>query len=267
MTECPDARFFAGWYSLMSYNEAFDWTPGAIGIHFDSYSAREFRQGGRWGCWTAGAIEAGITATAGAVWEPYVSGFIEPDRFLARMAFDGSSLAEAAWSSIPKLRWMMVVFGDPLFSYARKYPEVVIPEPDPIVESPEYGDILECYDASIADPSASFDSHGTDVLTDDAITGDVTAGNDTTQVVDSGTGNPTSDTLDTLFTTTDSISGANDATQDTTESNGCTISRASSVKKTTFPEFVLLILMLTCFWGAAWRSGAAAHHPKDTFSQ
>ena len=38
---CEGAAFYAGWYSLNHYNDAFTWVPGAIGFHLDSASAAE----------------------------------------------------------------------------------------------------------------------------------------------------------------------------------------------------------------------------------
>ena len=34
-SRCEDAAFYAGWYSLDHYNDAFTWKPGAIGIHLE----------------------------------------------------------------------------------------------------------------------------------------------------------------------------------------------------------------------------------------
>ena len=236
MTTCPDARFFAGWYSLMDYSDAFAWTPGAIGVHFDSYSAREFRSTD-FTCWTAGAIRAGITATAGSVWEPYVSGFIEPDRFLGRMVFDGSSLAEAAWSSIPKLRWMMVVFGDPLFSYARKYPKVTIPDDGPHVEFVENGDIVEGYDAAISDTSTAFDVHDNDIT--DAIASDKATSNGNDAV---SSDSPTS--ADDGSAAIEDISAANDDLSKTS-SNGCSASDSAGGRGSPHtPPFAAILLLI-----------------------
>ena len=131
---CPDARWYLGWYRPFHYNDAFEWLPGAVGVHIDSFSAMRFREPGSW---CAGALEAGITATAGAVWEPYVQGFIRGHRFLRTMAVDGFSLAEAAYQAMPRLEWMTVVFGDPLFALHRVYPEPEPPpepEPEPLPE-------------------------------------------------------------------------------------------------------------------------------------
>ena len=131
---CPDARWFHGWYRLNHYNDAFSWLPGAAGVHLDSWSAIHYRDGKSW---CSGAIEAGVTATAGAVWEPYIQRFIEGDVFLEGMAVRGLSLAEAAWRAIPRREWMMVVFGDPLLSTSRQYPGTTLPEIPPLPGEPE----------------------------------------------------------------------------------------------------------------------------------
>jgi uncharacterized protein (TIGR03790 family) len=134
LEHCPDARWFHGWYRLNHYNAAFDWLPGAVGVHIDSWSAINYRSGKSW---CPGAIEAGITATAGAIWEPYIQRFIEGDVFLDGMAVRGLSLAEAAWRAIPRREWMMVVFGDPLLSTSRQYPGTTLPEIPPLPGEPE----------------------------------------------------------------------------------------------------------------------------------
>jgi|GEM_PF-4326550 len=129
---CPDARWYFGWYRLNHYNDAFAWRSGALGVHLDSFSAREFRKAG---AWVPGALAHGLTATAGAVWEPYLDGFLEGDTFFEAFVADGVSLAEAAYRAIPRLEWMMVVFGDPLFSLRRTYPGTTLPPgPEPTPE-------------------------------------------------------------------------------------------------------------------------------------
>jgi uncharacterized protein (TIGR03790 family) len=108
---CPDALFYAGWYSYYHYNDAFTWAPGAIGGHLDSCSACTIREGGTW---SAEALERGITATYGAVNEPYVAGMPEYDQ-LHRSLLEGASYGEAAYESTIIGAWMMVFVGDPLY--------------------------------------------------------------------------------------------------------------------------------------------------------
>jgi uncharacterized protein (TIGR03790 family) len=115
-TQCPDALYFAGWYSYDHYNGCFEWAPGAIGGHLDSASAGDVRGGTNW---THEALEAGITATFGAVEEPYVAGMPEYDQFFLDLT-SGASFGEAAYESTLLSQWMMVWVGDPLY---RPYPQ------------------------------------------------------------------------------------------------------------------------------------------------
>lgn len=107
---CPDALFYAGWYSYYHYNDAFTWAPGAIGGHLDSCSACDLRSG----TWSAEALARGITATFGAVSEPYVAGMPEYDQFFLYL-LQGASYGEAAYESTVVGRWMMVWVGDPWY--------------------------------------------------------------------------------------------------------------------------------------------------------
>ncbi len=109
--ECPDALYYAGWYSYYHYNDAFTWAPGAIGGHLDSCSACDIRQAGTW---SGSALLDGITATFGAVNEPYVSGMPEYDQFFYYL-LSGANYAEAGYESTVVGQWMMVWVGDPLY--------------------------------------------------------------------------------------------------------------------------------------------------------
>jgi uncharacterized protein (TIGR03790 family) len=110
-TDCPDALFYAGWYSFYNYNDCFTWAPGAIGGHLDSCSACELRAAGTW---AGSALLDGITATYGAVNEPYVAGMPEYDQ-LYRYLLEGANYGEAAYESTVVAGWMMVFVGDPLY--------------------------------------------------------------------------------------------------------------------------------------------------------
>ena len=112
---CPDALFYAGWYSYYNYNDAFTWAPGAVGGHLDSCSACDLRDG----TWAAEALQRGITATFGAVGEPYVAGMPEYDQ-LFRYLTEGANYAESAYESTVIGAWMMTFVGDPLY---RPFPD------------------------------------------------------------------------------------------------------------------------------------------------
>lgn len=109
--ECPQALFYAGWYSYYNYNDAFTWQPGAVGGHLDSCSACDLRAEGTW---SGTALQRGITATFGAVAEPYVAGMPEYDQLFLYLT-QGATYGEAAYQSTRIGAWMMVFVGDPLY--------------------------------------------------------------------------------------------------------------------------------------------------------
>lgn len=111
----PDALYYAGWYSFGHYNDVFTWNVGAIGGHLDSCSACDIRGSTDW---SAMALRRGITATFGAVNEPYVAGLPEYDQFFLYLT-QGASFGEAAYESNTVAAWMTVFVGDPLY---RPYP-------------------------------------------------------------------------------------------------------------------------------------------------
>jgi len=117
---CEGAALYAGWYSLNHYNDAFTWNPGAIGFHLDSASAMDPRGGTNW---SANAVIKGITATSGAVAEPYVAGLAHPDQFFLYL-FQGANVGDALLRSTQWLKWMIINIGDPLY---RPFPHGVAP--------------------------------------------------------------------------------------------------------------------------------------------
>lgn len=108
---CDHAAFYAGWYSLDHYNDAFSWNPGAIGIHLDSASAHTPRGGTNW---TANALDRGITVTAGAVGEPYLENLPRPDQAFFYV-FSGANVGDAFLRSERLLKWKIINIGDPLY--------------------------------------------------------------------------------------------------------------------------------------------------------
>ncbi len=107
----PDALYYAGWYSFNAYADVFTWQPGAIGGHLDSCSACDLRGGPSW---SANALRRGITATFGAVNEPYVAGMPEYDQLFTYLT-QGANFGEAAYQATVVGAWMMVFVGDPLY--------------------------------------------------------------------------------------------------------------------------------------------------------
>jgi uncharacterized protein (TIGR03790 family) len=108
---CEHAFWYAGWYSLGHYNDAFSWNPGAIGVHLDSASATSPRDGPSW---AANAIAKGITVTAGSVAEPYLPGLPQPYGLL-RNLLEGANVGDAFLRNTVWLKWMILYLGDPLY--------------------------------------------------------------------------------------------------------------------------------------------------------
>jgi uncharacterized protein (TIGR03790 family) len=111
-SRCLNAFLYAGWYSLVNYNDAFDWAEGAIGLHQDSGSCMNPRKGKSW-CTIA--LERGITITSGAVIEPYLEGLPKPDG----VVFDllrGANAGDALLRNTAWLRWQIINIGDPLYA-------------------------------------------------------------------------------------------------------------------------------------------------------
>src|ERR1700722_2845319 len=107
---CPNAALYSGWYSLNHYNNAFTWNTGAIGFHLDSLSAADPRTGSNW---SANAIKNGITATSGAVAEPYLQGLAQPDGIFLNL-LQGSNLGDAFFRNEAWLRCTILHIKDPL---------------------------------------------------------------------------------------------------------------------------------------------------------
>jgi uncharacterized protein (TIGR03790 family) len=108
---CDHAIFYAGWYSLDHYNDAFSWEPGAIGMHLDSASAANPRGGKNW---SANALRRGITVTSGAVDEPLLQGLPRVDGIVADL-LEGATVGDAFLRNTPALNWMIINIGDPLY--------------------------------------------------------------------------------------------------------------------------------------------------------
>ena len=70
--ECPDTALYCGWYSLKNYIDSFDFVDGAVGYHIASYEAQNIHDPNN-GQWCSSMLKNGITATLGAVDEPYLN--------------------------------------------------------------------------------------------------------------------------------------------------------------------------------------------------
>jgi uncharacterized protein (TIGR03790 family) len=115
------ARFDApvlyfGWYS-QDLNGPFQlpgfrFPQGAIAFHIHSFSAHTLRSPTEG--WCGPFVALGATATLGNVYEPYLESTHRPDLFFRALA-SGRDLVDAAYFSLPALRWQSIVIGDPLY--------------------------------------------------------------------------------------------------------------------------------------------------------
>lgn len=111
----PDVAFYAGWYRLRQYEDAFTFRTGAIGYHMASGEAVSLHRHGEAG-WCKNALDHGITATLGSVGEPYLDAFPEPLEFAALLMTGQYSLVESYYLTSRWVSWRMVLVGDPLYN-------------------------------------------------------------------------------------------------------------------------------------------------------
>jgi len=110
---CPQTAIYCGWYSLKRYVDAFDFVDGAVGFHISSLEAVDLRDPNS-NQWCPAMLKDGITATLGAVAEPYLHSFPEPKEFFLEL-FNGSCLVKAYYHTKPFNSWQLVLIGDPMY--------------------------------------------------------------------------------------------------------------------------------------------------------
>ncbi|GAF84986.1 unnamed protein product [marine sediment metagenome] len=115
---CPQTAIYCGWYSLKKYIDAFDFVNGAIGYHISSWEAIDLRDPNS-SQWCPAMLADGITATLGAVAEPYLLSFPEPRAFFLEL-FNGRCLVEAYYHTKAFNSWQLVLIGDPLYRPFKK---------------------------------------------------------------------------------------------------------------------------------------------------
>ncbi len=115
---CPRTAIYCGWYSLKKYIDAFDFVDGAIGYHISSWEAVDLCDPNS-SQWCPAMLADGITATLGAVAEPYLHSFPEPKAFFLEL-FNGHCLVEAYYHTKPFNSWQLVLIGDPLYRPFKK---------------------------------------------------------------------------------------------------------------------------------------------------
>ena len=111
-----NAALYYGWYGANAkgpfLNKRFKFKRGAIAIHLHSFSASNIHSPTR--RWVGPLLNKGAAATAGNVWEPYLTATLHFDIFQDRL-LKGYSLVEAAHMATPVHSWQSMVIGDPLY--------------------------------------------------------------------------------------------------------------------------------------------------------
>jgi len=111
--QCPQTAIYCGWYSVKNYIDAFDFVDGAVGYHIASWEAVDLRDPNSHQ-WCPAMLTDGITATIGAVAEPYLHSFPNPRAFLSGL-LAGQCLVEAYYRTKPFNSWQLVLIGEPLY--------------------------------------------------------------------------------------------------------------------------------------------------------
>jgi hypothetical protein len=122
----PNALWVWGWYG-MAY-DSYRFVPGAVGSQLTSFTALSIRTpanpdpkmhsygAARWaGNWVPRMLEEGVTATWGAVTEPYAT-FYAPGGNVFDHLWAGYNFGESFYIAQNAVRWVMVAVGDPLYS-------------------------------------------------------------------------------------------------------------------------------------------------------
>jgi uncharacterized protein (TIGR03790 family) len=111
--QCPQTAIYCGWYSVKNYIDAFDFVDGAVGYHIASWEAVDLRDPNS-RQWCPAMLADGITATIGAVAEPYLHSFPNPREFFSGL-LAGQCLVEAYYRTKPFNSWQLVLIGEPLY--------------------------------------------------------------------------------------------------------------------------------------------------------
>ncbi len=121
-----DALWAWGWYGLAT--DAYRFVNGAVGAQLTSFTALTIRtpvdpnpllasvETKRWGGnWVPRMLEEGVTATWGAVTEPFAN-FYAPGGNVFDHLWSGYNFAESFYIAQNTLNWVMTAVGDPLYA-------------------------------------------------------------------------------------------------------------------------------------------------------
>jgi len=122
---CPNAALYVGWYSLQKYIDAFTWNTGAVAWHVASWEAVHLRDP-KTQEWCVKMIQNGVAATVGAVAEPLLVAFPEPNEFMPLLMTGKYTIAECYWRTVPHSSWQMMLLADPLYNPFKTNPQVQV---------------------------------------------------------------------------------------------------------------------------------------------
>ncbi len=122
----PKALWVWGWYGMAF--DSYRFVPGAVGAQLTSFTALSIRTPAnpdpkvyhqaavRWGGnWVPRMLEEGVTATWGAVDEPYATMYAPGGNVFDHL-WAGYNFGDSFYIAQPAVRWVMVAVGDPLYS-------------------------------------------------------------------------------------------------------------------------------------------------------
>ena len=119
--------YYMGWYdgdvSGPFAAPQVEFMPGAFAYHLHSFSAATLRSTNRH--WAGPLLARGVTATMGAVNEPYLTGTPDLAVFTARLIYQGFTFGEAACAAQSVASWQMTVVGDPLYRPFGRNPDIM----------------------------------------------------------------------------------------------------------------------------------------------
>jgi uncharacterized protein (TIGR03790 family) len=118
-----DVAIYCGWYSVDKYVPGVKFARGAIGIHVASFTMGSLHTAYA-GDWARGLLSDGCAATVGAVSEPLLTAFPQPDEFVPLLLTGKLTLAEAYWRTSPMVSWKLSLIGDPLYTPYRTDPAI-----------------------------------------------------------------------------------------------------------------------------------------------
>ena len=103
-------------------------------MHIASYTLTTLHAPGS-GDWVRQMLNDGAVASFGAVSEPYLHSFPNPNDFFPLILTGKVQLAEAYWRTTPLVSWRIVLVGDPLYTPYKQNPAIGIADLPPNLRS------------------------------------------------------------------------------------------------------------------------------------